>query len=118
MKQKHAPHHGEVTSIGDHHGGSGKFAVVHVAHGPRPKPPKPKKGSAMRSDYYDDRPQSTLVIPKAHASKYRIGQKVAVGASSLDNDSDDGEGESVEDAMDNYRETTRGITSYNHKRKG
>jgi hypothetical protein len=46
MKQKHAPHHGEVTSIGDHHGGSGKFAVVHVAHGPRPKPPKPKKGSA------------------------------------------------------------------------
>lgn len=103
-------HHGEVTSVGEHHSGNGKFARVEVAHGKRPTPPKKKKGDNGNAvGFYDDRPTSTIVVPKEDAGRYHIGQKVSVHLPHLSK-SDAEKGDSHDDAMDDYRSTQRSIT--------
>lgn len=76
MARKTIRNAGEVTSVSAHHSNA-KLATVHVAHGTRTKS-TPAKDGAMASDY-DDRPQSSVVMPKAKAKGFQFGQRVHVG---------------------------------------
>jgi hypothetical protein len=93
---KRLRHSGTVVSIGTHHS-SPDHIHVSVAHGPKKKA---KKGDPFPS--YDDRPQSTVMLPKAHADQLKVGQRVnvGIGGSSTDEDMDDAAP---------YRKTMRGI---------
>jgi hypothetical protein len=83
---------GVVTGISEHHNGKGKHLMVHVAHG-RKSPTKKDKNGAVYAGGYDDRPQSTLIVPKSHANRYRVGQRLAI-ATDADQDMDeDGAGD-------------------------
>jgi hypothetical protein len=75
-RKKTLRHAGEVTSVSAHHANA-KLATVHVAHGTRTKP-KPAKDGSIASDY-DDRPQSSVVMPKGKAKGFTFGQRVHVG---------------------------------------
>jgi hypothetical protein len=114
-------HSGVVTSIAEHYDSPDKFMRVHVKHGPKPK--KRKGKGAGVGGHYDNRPESTIIVPKAHASKYRVGQSVGVGLAphaakaetdpaeqEMDSDEDDFSGDQNE-AEDSYRSTMRGIIS-------
>jgi len=67
--------HGTVTAINQHN--NGKHVRIDVAHGRRKKP---KDGSAASMAGYDDRPTSSIVVPKSQAGQFKIGQRVGVGA--------------------------------------
>lgn len=64
---------GVVTSVSAHHSNP-DLLRVEVAHGRRKKE---KKTGEFPS--YDDRPSSSLTIPKAHAQHYPVGRSVDVG---------------------------------------
>lgn len=125
-------HSGVVTSIAEHYDAPDKFMRVHVKHGPKPKK-KRGKGAGV-GGHYDNRPESTIIVPKAHASQYRVGQSVGVGLApsaakpnvetdpaepetDSDEDEDDFSGDQNEAEM-NYRSTMRGIISGPRAKKG
>ena len=69
-------HHGYVVSIRQHHSRP-DYMNLEVAHGRRSS--RNPDGSP-RTDSYDDRPTSNLVMPSRMARHFRIGQRVGVGA--------------------------------------
>lgn len=81
---------GEVTGVRQHHT-SGKHVIVEVAHGRRSPKKKGKAASPFGADY-DDRPSSSMVVPKSHASQFPVGKRVNVGMTpQADADGDLGE---------------------------
>lgn len=121
-------HSGVVTSIAEHYDAPEKFMRVHVKHGPKPK--KKKGKGAGVGGHYDNRPESTIIVPKSHASQYRVGQSVGVGLEpgaaqpetdptepEVDSDEDDFSGDQNE-AEDNYRSTMKGILGGPRSKKG
>lgn len=83
-------HAGRVTAINEHHGSS-KHATIEVTHGKR-KRAKQADGSTGELVGYD-RPSSRVVVPKAHAKNFTMGQRVHVGvtpATEADDDNDAG----------------------------
>lgn len=67
-------HTGEVTGVRQHH--RGKHVVIDVAHGKRSRKKK-GKDAAMFGDH-DDRPSSSMLVPKAHAHKFPVGKRVSI----------------------------------------
>lgn len=63
---------GHVTSIDAH--SDGKHLNVTVKHG------RKKRKSKKEAWQYDDRPTSNFVVPKEHAKKYHIGQRLDIAA--------------------------------------
>ena len=107
--------HGYVTHVSAHHS-RGAYATVTIAHGKRSR----RKNSAgeMATSDYDDRPTSTITMPKAHAARFKIGQHVGIGAVPLsgpgtdemdDGFGDDGDGDDqhAQDAYDDMRRSIR-----------
>lgn len=81
-------HSGVVTGVREHH--KGKHVVVDVAHGKR-SPKKKGKGVGSFVDY-DDRPSSSMIVPKSHASQFPVGRRVSLGMTPMaDDDGDMGE---------------------------
>lgn len=113
-------HHGHVVAIRAHHSRA-NYMTLEVAHGKRSKR-KDEKGNTMTSEY-DDRPTSSLVIPKSQAKHFRIGQKVGVGAVPLEGpdtdemtDSDDGDDDGDIDTI--KRSAARGLQAARSTRFG
>lgn len=112
----HRGHHGTVTGIHQH----GKnFARIEVTHGRRS--PRKRGAAGELSPSYDDRPSSSIVVPKRMAGLYHMGQHVGVGAAPLtrdafaDQDADDAgaDTDAPEDALQDYHRTMRGILTGN-----
>lgn len=80
-------HTGEVTGVRQHH--RGKHVVVEIAHGKR----SPKKKTRHPSPFDDDdRPVSSMVVPKAHAHRFPVGKRVSIAMEpQADADGDQGE---------------------------
>jgi hypothetical protein len=82
-------HSGEVTGVRQHH--KGKHVVVDIAHGKR-SPKKKGKSASPYDSNYDDRPNSSIVVPKSHAAQFGVGRRVAVHVTpEPDDDGDMGE---------------------------
>ncbi|MCU1451392.1 MAG: hypothetical protein JWP02_3562 [Acidimicrobiales bacterium] len=85
---------GEVTGVRMHSGG--KHVVVEVAHGRRTKPKVGGKGPRNQpfapDPGYDNRPSSSVVVPKARASHFPVGQRVSMSmAQAGGGEGDDGD---------------------------
>jgi hypothetical protein len=72
---------GRVSSIDEH--SDGKHATVRIVHGKKKKDPE----TGELRGYH--RAESSVVIPKAAAQQYTIGQKVHAGLSPSDDDGDE-----------------------------
>jgi hypothetical protein len=71
---------GRVSSIDDHHSNS-RHATITVTHG--------KKKRDKSGDLHSyDQPTSRIIVPKAHAKNYQLGQKVTAGLSAAGGDTD------------------------------
>jgi hypothetical protein len=126
MSKSTQHHSGVVTGISSHYDGDGKFVRVEVKHGPKPK--KKRGQGAGVGGHYDNRPSSSIVLPKAHASKYHIGQRVGAGITPLSGDEETTEPDETEtdaedntspdDAEDSFRSTMRGILRGKSAKKG
>ncbi|MDB4876435.1 MAG: hypothetical protein JWM41_2881 [Gemmatimonadetes bacterium] len=77
-----ASHSGRVTSIDEHHANA-KHATITVTHG---KKKRDKEGELVGYD----QPTSRVVVPKAHAKNFNLGQRVDVGVSPA-SEADDGD---------------------------
>jgi len=91
---------GHISEIRLH--SNGKHATVHVKHGR--KPAQPKKGGMAIG--FDDRPESTMTMPKEDAQEFHVGQQVATGIAPMEQDDDSDDQDA---AMGDYDSTVRGI---------
>lgn len=83
---------GRVTSVSDGYGSNGKMVRVEVVHGKKLTPKNGKEDGNAVSPFYDNRPTSSVAIPKKHAHKFAVGHRVHV-AIMPDTSSDAGDGE-------------------------
>jgi hypothetical protein len=102
-------HHGYVVAIRAHHSRP-DYMNVEIAHGKRSRRTRADGGGV--SPDYDDRPTSSLVLPKRQARHFTIGQKVGVGAVPLegpDTDEMDDDGDDLATMKHNLtRDIARG----------
>jgi len=87
---------GEITSIGDSYS-SPDHVNVSVAHGPRPRRKKTKAGQP--AGFGDNRPTSSISLPRKHAKHYAVGDAIDVGI-----------GPSTADPETKFRRTVRKMT--------
>ena len=107
-------HHGYVVSIRQHHSRP-NYMSLEVAHGKRSS--KNPDGSP-RTDSYDDRPTSSLVIPRHQAKHFRIGQRVGLGAVPLEGlDTDEMMDDDADDISTMKHRLTREIARGRGSRK-
>jgi hypothetical protein len=72
---------GRVSSIDEHHNNS-RHATITVTHG------KKKRDKTSGDLHSYDQPTSRIIVPKAHAKNYQLGQKVTAGLSAAGGDTD------------------------------
>jgi hypothetical protein len=100
---------GKVAGITEHH--DGKHVQVSIVHG-RKSPAKKGKDSFMA---FDNRPHSSLIVPKEHAGKYKLGQNVNIGVTEPDTDQDNEMGE-ADPMADETKDATRGLFDATRRR--
>lgn len=105
MKRRRRSHRGEVTAIAAHHSNP-NFMRVDVAHGKR----------SAKSKDYDDRPSSSIIIPKHHAKHYRVGDRLNVGLMHSGMNGGGMDDESAEPMMDD--EGAEGEDSFQKMKRG